>query len=610
MTEAECVMRVQSGHIDVNPKRDLGPLEFTGRFAGGLILDLKRRKPMYLSDWTDAFQPANLQKSLSTVLYLFIAALAPAVTFGSRYEDSTNGQFGVLEMIISTAISGMIFSSLAGQPLSILGATGPFLAYTLVCFDLAEMMDLEFLPYYFWVCIWSGFFTILLALFDLCALMKHVTKFSEDIFAGLISLIFIIDGVRPLIQNFTKGEMSLQNCFFEALLFLITFSLATYFSTIRRTPWLCHCLRMALGNFALSISIVAVSAFAAIWSGKTSLNMLTVEADFQPTLQMESGSKRPWLVNPMGIEHDFPAWGIPFAILPAIGFAVLGYLDQNLTSVIVNRPSNNLKKGPGYHLDLFVRGAFTVPVCAVLGLPLSVASTVPSITHVLSLTTYELKQLPEGEVKVPVNVVEQRATNFGIHVLVGLSLLLAPVLNYLPRAVLQGVFFYMGIASLTGNSLFDRLLLWLIWDVERYPQYVFVRKLPLKRVHLYTLVQGVCLGILYGLTAIKETAVVFPFFMASLAIIRKGMKYIFTEEELNLLDGYAEEEEEVPKLRSDIEESVEKEGKQGESNAYHPKVAGLEKQHQDEIETRMQCQEKEFHEHEEELHGKAAAGRN
>ena len=36
----------------------------------------------------------------------------------------------------------------------------------------------------------------------------------------------------------------------------------------------------------------------------------------------------------------------------AIGFAVLGYLDQNLTSVIVNRPSNNLKKPAAYHLDL------------------------------------------------------------------------------------------------------------------------------------------------------------------------------------------------------------------------------------------------------------------
>ena len=176
----------------------------------------------------------------------------------------------------------------------------------------------------------------------------------------------------------------------------------------------------------------------------------------------------------------------------AVGFAVLGYLDQNLTSVIVNRPSNNLKKGPGYHLDLFVRGALTLPVCAVLGLPLSVASTVPSITHVISLTTYEVKQLPEGERKVPTKVVEQRATNFLIHVLIGCALFLAPVLKFLPRSVLQGVFFYMGIASLTGNNLFDRLFLWLIWDPAKYPQYHYVQKLPISRVHLYTFVQVPC----------------------------------------------------------------------------------------------------------------------
>ena len=37
--------------------------------------------------------------------------------------------------------------------------------------------------------------------------------------------------------------------------------------------------------------------------------------------------------------------------------------------------------------------------------------------EVISLTTYEVKQLPKGERKVPVKVVEQRATNFLIHVL-------------------------------------------------------------------------------------------------------------------------------------------------------------------------------------------------
>ncbi|CAE7709723.1 Slc4a10, partial [Symbiodinium pilosum] len=185
-----------------------------------------------------------------------------------------------------------------------------------------------------------------------------------------------------------------------------------------------------------------------------------------------------------------------------------------------------------YHLDLFVRGALTLPVCAVLGLPLSVASTVPSITHVISLTTYEVKQLPEG-------------------VLIGCALFLAPVLKFLPRAVLQGVFFYMGIASLTGNNLFDRLFLWLIWDSAKYPQYHYIRKLPISRVHLYTFVQLICLAILYGLKAIKETSVVFPFFMASLAIIRKGLRWMFTEEELRLLDSLPDEDDDGEVLSSE-----------------------------------------------------------
>eukprot|EP00913_Durusdinium_trenchii_P033182 g31064.t1 len=130
----------------------------------------------------------------------------------------------------------MLFSTFAGQPLSILGATGPFLAYTLVVYDLGIAFNLEFMPLYFWTCMWCAFFTIVVAVFDLCALMKHVTMFSEDIFAGLISLIFIIDGVRPIIQNFADcwfvstecvPPVPLPSAFFELLLFLYTFGPAT-----------------------------------------------------------------------------------------------------------------------------------------------------------------------------------------------------------------------------------------------------------------------------------------------------------------------------------------------------------------------------------------------
>ena len=70
MTEAEVVMRNESGYITHTGKKDFGPLEFTGKIAGGLRLDLKRRAPLYCSDWTDAFTPDNFQKSLSSILHL------------------------------------------------------------------------------------------------------------------------------------------------------------------------------------------------------------------------------------------------------------------------------------------------------------------------------------------------------------------------------------------------------------------------------------------------------------------------------------------------------------------------------------------------------------
>ena len=86
-------------------------------------------------------------------------------------------------MIMSTSISGMLFATFAGQPLSILGATGPFLAYTLVVYDLSIAFELEFMPFYWWTCMWCAVFTILVAVTDLCALMKHAAR---DIWVSII----------------------------------------------------------------------------------------------------------------------------------------------------------------------------------------------------------------------------------------------------------------------------------------------------------------------------------------------------------------------------------------------------------------------------------------
>jgi hypothetical protein len=50
-------------------------------------------------------------------------------------------------------------------------------------------------------------------------------------------------------------------------------------------------------------------------------------------------------------------------------------MDQNLTSILINRRDHRLKKSPAYHLDLFVCGIFVYPICSFLGKEMQVESS-------------------------------------------------------------------------------------------------------------------------------------------------------------------------------------------------------------------------------------------
>ncbi|CAB4060185.1 SLC4A10 [Lepeophtheirus salmonis] len=70
-------------------------------------------------------------------------------------------------------------------------------------------------------------------------------------------------------------------------------------------------------------------------------------------------------------------------------------MDQQITAVIINRKDNKLKKGCGYHLDLFVL-AFLIVILSLFGLPWFVAATVESRNHLMALSK-ESKESAPGE---------------------------------------------------------------------------------------------------------------------------------------------------------------------------------------------------------------------
>merc|ERR1712203_1188159 len=160
------------------------------------------------------------------------------------------------------------------------------------------------------------------------------------------------------------------------------------------------------------------------------------------------------------------------------------------------------------------------------------------------------------------HVQEQRVTQLVIHVLIGLSALAAPVLTKLPQAVLYGVFLFMGVSTISGNALFDRMFLWLIWDSSKNPAYKFTKSMPMRTVHLYTFIQFLCLVILYALKSIKAVAVVFPFFLVVIAIVRIFLQKfgVFTYEQLVDLDGLPAKTPEIPPEADGVQKDEDKEG--------------------------------------------------
>ena len=56
------------------------------RLFGGLINDIKRRAPFYISDFKDAI---SLQ-CLASFIFLYFAILTPIVTFGGLLSDATD----------------------------------------------------------------------------------------------------------------------------------------------------------------------------------------------------------------------------------------------------------------------------------------------------------------------------------------------------------------------------------------------------------------------------------------------------------------------------------------------------------------------------------------
>jgi len=543
------------------------PLERSKIPFGGLIDDIMFRYPLY---WQDIKDGLNAQ-CMAAIIFIYFAALSGAIAFGGLMGAKTGNDIGISETLILSSITGILFALFAGCPLIIIGTTGPVLLYDEALFGFSASMEIEYLSWRTWVGIWTFIISLLVAGFQGSTLVKHFTKFTKDIFAALVSLLFIFEAIRKLAKifqahpleevdfyctesgytqadNTTMSTLSIlgaetssarqkraapeqtsspNTALLSAILMFGTFFIAYFLRGFRTSKIFGRTARRAMADFGVPIAIVIMVLID--FSAK---DTYTEKLNVPTGITVTNSTKRGWFIPPTGNQETLPVWAMFAGVLPAILLYLLLFMETHICELIMLEKTKG-EKGVGIHLDIVLL-SFLNMFSSLLGGPWICAATVRAVSHVSALVIVSANPIP-GESPKLVGIRDQRVSALVVSILLGFSVLMAPILKLVPFAVLFGVFLYMGVTGMNGVQFFDRLQL-IFMPVKHHPQVSYVKKVKTWRMILFTAFQALGLIILW---IVKSTpaAIAFPFFVIGMIPLRFSLKYVFTEKELDALDG-------------------------------------------------------------------------
>lgn len=481
--------------------------------------DVRRRRKVYVSDWTDAFK--NKRKIVPVILFLYFACLSPAVSFGTIASQITQGSMGIVEFLLSAGVSGMLYSVLCGQPMAFIAPTGLTLAFISGLYRFCSVKSLPFFPIYSWVGLWTSFFFVLLGLGGSSQWIRFCTRFTDEVFNALLSLNFIYEATASLKRNFQLADPENLTMPFVSLAMALT----TYWSTMKvsafeSSKYLTQMARSIVKDFGpVTIFILMTVLNQQPWLKKFAVPTLTVASSFQ----LAGG--RNFLVDLNAI----PLMAKLLCALPAVLLTCLFFMDQNISVRVVNNPDNKLQKGSAYNLDMVALGLIT-GLLSLVGLPWMCGATVQSLNHVRAMTETRFNETT-GEPEI-VSVTETRFTGFVVHAMIVGTLGLLPLLGCVPSPVVSGVFLFLGRKLMSGNSFLQRIRDSFV-ERNRLPADHPIKFIGRKKTAIFTLIQVACL---FGLWTFKQnsaTAIFFPSVIGFLMFLRGFiLPKIFTEDEL------------------------------------------------------------------------------
>lgn len=176
---------------------------------------------------------------------------------------------------------------------------------------------------------------------------------------------------------------------------------------------------------------------------------------------------------------------------------------------------------------------------SLVGLPWVCIAVPHSPFHARNLATIEVIYHPNGMIEEKDrSSQETRITGFISSLFVALSVLMIPMpLQLIPVPVLYGVFVYLSVTELPANHFWERLKL-IITQRNLYPPSSYLRKVPLRVIHSFTIFQAICVLwlVFWGLTPIDYVRSPGPAIFTIIPIRRWIGGLLFDEKYLKYLD--------------------------------------------------------------------------
>ncbi|NWI30835.1 B3AT protein, partial [Sula dactylatra] len=256
--------------------------------------------------------------------------------------EKTNGMMGVPELLLSTCVQCVVFSILSAQPLLVVGFSGPLLVFEEAFYSFCNSYGMEYLVGRVWIGFWLILLVLVVVACEGSFLVRYLSRYTQEIFSFLISLIFIFETFSKLVTIFkehplkrhydlqsvvTPGVPEPNTALLSLILMAGTFFLAFFLRKFKNSAFLPGKVRRLIGDFGVPISIL-IMALADFAIQDTYTQKLKVPEG----LDVTNSSARGWFINPMGEKSTFPIWMMFAAVVPALLVFILIFLETQITT--------------------------------------------------------------------------------------------------------------------------------------------------------------------------------------------------------------------------------------------------------------------------------------